>query len=330
MQTLSQNQVPDKEQAVFELLNKVSHRVRMGGENIYVACPLAPYTDRHASNRDRDPSMGVKVRANAGCLVHCFGCEFKSGSLVRLFATLAEHNKDLLPFLAEAKLIEQIDLRALVSGVGSYGTRRIKKLSARVVPEEEYVQHAKRWHPYLEARGISFEQAQRWESGYNHEHKRVTFPVRNLEGGLIGVIGRSILPRYRPRYLEYFGFDKNKFLFGEQLFKPGNAVVVVEGIFDAIRADEQLSSIRDDYSVLALMGAKISKAQVDRISDIACEVVLALDNDRAGREGTERAASMLRRRICTRVVRWDFEGEDPATTGENFAQRVDDATIWFG
>jgi len=316
--------------AVEDFLGEFCHEVRGGGSNIYVSCPFAPYSAGHKNAMDNKPSMGILVRENEGCLVHCFACEESASSLVTLCQKLAIHNPEMFyPLIQRASEIEYVDVEAVVSDVPEYAGRG-ERLAARahihIFDETTYEPFSRRWHPYLAERGLTKDTAKRWESGYDHKFKRVTFPIRDFDGHLCGVVGRGI-HNQRPKYMQYTDFDAQNFLFGAQLVRPNTVVVVVEGIFDAIVADQILRAHSDHYSVVAVMGSHMSRVQASQIVHCAVEVVLAFDPDQAGQEATSLATSLLGDRVCVKFLQWPSEEMDPATCPQ-FAQLVETASFF--
>jgi len=83
---------------------------------------------------------------------------------------------------------------------------------------------------------------------------------------------------------------KSRVLYGEyQLPAEVDTLYVCEGSLDTMWLDQL------GYNVVGLLGASISEAQVRRIANLrAKKVVLVLDNDDAGENGTRKALTKLR------------------------------------
>ena len=113
---------------------------------------------------------------------------------------------------------------------------------------------------------------------------RLTFPIRNESGDLVGFGGRA-LDDAMPKYLntpQSPVFDKSRLLYGldkarEGISGDGRRVVVVEGYMDVIAAHE--AGFRN---VVASMGTALTPWQVELALARADTVVLALDADAAG------------------------------------------------
>jgi DNA primase len=156
---------------------------------------------------------------------------------------------------------------------------------------------------YLESRGVTTEQADRWGLGYAIEGRlsgRVVFPIRNRAHQLVSYSARAIGP-LGARYLtpsREEGPD-NAAIFGEQEWRGRRGAVVVEGALDAL-AVERLDG-RRAWALAGLLGAGVVvqprvRLKLERFE----ELVVLTDSDPAGDHAHEVIRDSLRR---TRVVR---------------------------
>jgi DNA primase len=127
----------------------------------------------------------------------------------------------------------------------------------------------------------------RWDCKSNRYNDLIV-PCKNRENEVLGWITRRT--QAIPKYLYSKGFRKSKTLFGiNSLPEKVDTLFVVEGALDCMWLDQH------GYSAVAILGAMMSKAQIDLISSInPNEVVLCLDNDEAGRNGINQATIDLR------------------------------------
>jgi DNA primase len=157
-------------------------------------------------------------------------------------------------------------------------------------------------HPYVSGRGLSRETASRFEIGYHAGPGimtgRLAIPIHDEHGRLVAYCGRSIAAE-PPRYKFPAGFRKSAVLFNYHRAAGGNdrRVVVVEGFFDCMRVHQAGFA-----SVVALMGAALSRQQADLLAGRFAEIVLMLDGDPAGQAGACDAASRLGARSSVRQV----------------------------
>jgi DNA primase len=150
-----------------------------------------------------------------------------------------------------------------------------------------------RRHSYLTRRGIDAATADRFGVGYYSGgglmSGRIAIPIHDEHGQLVAYCGRAI-DGAAPRYRFPAGFQKSHVLFNyhRALEASSNSLIVVEGFFDCMRVH------RAGFPcVVALMGARLSRAQRDLVTDRFSSVVLLLDGDQTGRTATAQIASDL-------------------------------------
>jgi DNA primase len=151
-------------------------------------------------------------------------------------------------------------------------------------------------------------------SFYDRFWGRVTFPIRDGSGRILGFGGRT-LGNEHPKYLnspESALFHKGQVLYG--LFEAREAIrhaeraVIVEGYLDALA----LVEAGIGYAVASL-GTAFTKAQLQLIRRFAPEMIAFFDGDRAGQEAAIRAFG-----VCAEAGVWGLgaflpEGFDPDT-----------------
>ena len=107
-------------------------------------------------------------------------------------------------------------------------------------------------------------------------------PAKDLELETIGWITRRT--QAIPKYLFSKGFAKSKTLFGMDKIKNIDTLYLVEGALDCMWLSQH------GYPSVAILGASISRTQIELLGNLQPhEVVLALDNDDAGRKGISKA-----------------------------------------
>lgn len=166
-------------------------------------------------------------------------------------------------------------------------------------PLEEWPAPA-RW--YLDSRGVTEEQVDRWGIGYSIDGKlssRIVLPWRDGRGRLLGYTARSFLPSAVKRYLEPRedeGADRSA-VYGEEHWPvPGarGRVYVTEGGIDALAVERAVQE-----PVAALCGSVLLPGHVARLSTFT-EVVIASDPDKAGKGLLAAARAALRRWVSVK------------------------------
>lgn len=122
---------------------------------------------------------------------------------------------------------------------------------------------------------------------------RFVFPLHNEQGDLVGYAGRSI-DDAEPKYLfpaGEKGFYKSHLLFNLHRLigqlEPDQPVIVVEGFFDCMKV--HLAG----FPCVAILGSWLSDEQAELLISHFDRVLLLLDGDDAGRQGTEDAVVKL-------------------------------------
>ena len=132
---------------------------------------------------------------------------------------------------------------------------------------------------------------------YDRFRGRVMFPIRNISGATVGFTGR-VLPVYDDgksgKYVntpETKLYHKSKILFNydyaRKFIADTREVILVEGQMDVI-----MSAQSGIQNVIAVSGTAFTEEQVNIIKRLADTVVLAFDNDGAGKKAAEKAAIM--------------------------------------
>ncbi len=149
---------------------------------------------------------------------------------------------------------------------------------------------------------------------YDRFRKRITFPISDRRGRVVGFGARAMTAEQGAKYIntaETEVFRKSRMLYGldrakTAIAKAGRAVVV-EGYTDVIALHG--GGVEEAVGV---MGTAITDDQVAVLSGMVEEVVLALDADSAGQEAMLRAQRVAAGRKMRLRVAAMPAGEDPA------------------
>jgi DNA primase len=141
---------------------------------------------------------------------------------------------------------------------------------------------------YLPSRGLSPATCEEWSIGYDDFTARLTIPVCDPDGNLVGVKGRAWQDGRKPKYLiigdkegkrKRYGFapyEKSLVVFGLDKWGEQARYVFVEGELDVITLWCM------GIPALCTGGASMSDTQAKLIREYTDEIVLFLDNDKAG------------------------------------------------
>ncbi len=149
---------------------------------------------------------------------------------------------------------------------------------------------------------------------YDRFRSRITFPIRDQRGRVLGFGARALSADSRPKYLnspEGELYRKSHTLYGiERARGPiakARRAIVVEGYTDVLALHQ--AGVEE---AVAIMGTAITPEQLTMLAGLTDSVVLALDADRAGADAMIRAQKVARGRGMELRVAGMPEGEDPA------------------
>ncbi|WP_374537222.1 DNA primase [Chitinimonas taiwanensis] len=126
---------------------------------------------------------------------------------------------------------------------------------------------------------------------YDRFRDRITFPILDDRGQVIGFGGRVMNPEHSPKYLnspETSVFHKGQELYGlyqaKAAIRAADRVLVVEGYMDVVA----LAQHGVEYAV-ATLGTACTSDQVRKLLRLADQVVFCFDGDAAGKRAAWRA-----------------------------------------
>jgi len=174
-----------------------------------------------------------------------------------------------------------------------------------------------RGHPYLIERGLTPETIVDFGIGFCGKGMmagRIAIPIHNPDGQVVAYCGRfpGEPPEGTPKYKLPQGFRKSLEFFNidRAIKEPAESpLVIVEGFFDCMKL-HQLGCRK----VVALMGSTMSTGQEELIrkhTNGYTQVVIALDEDEAGRAGRDDIVVRLAKFLFVRIVTFNEEGRQP-------------------
>lgn len=299
------------------------------GKNIYGACPF-----------HEERTEGAFYMSTVNGMFICHGCQTR-GSLVTFLREIGTPRK----------------LRSsILNQVGDDLFRKTKReLSIKKdpfkdhMPLNEGILGVFDYTPKdLVEAGFSRDVLQKYDIGFDKEEMRITFPIRNHLGVLMGLAGRTVIHEH-PRYKIYkskdlarfsdaykkYEFHKKNFLWNMDRVYPTSFhgtldhVFVVEGYKAALWLIQHGA-----WNTVALMGTYLSNMQQRLLSRLDATIMILLDNTASARKGVREAGKWLSRSNRVMVCNYPEEAPDGAqpddlgeeelfktlTTAENFSQ----------
>lgn len=144
---------------------------------------------------------------------------------------------------------------------------------------------------YWDGRGLSRDIQKVFDLGYDPMEDEAIIPVRNPNGGLMGVIRRRLAMDDGPKYMYYKGFPRKASLFASWLVAKSDTdhVAITEGALDAV------SVWQAGVPAVAQYGSSLSREQVVLLRRLGItKITLFYDDDKAGREAVWTAIPLLR------------------------------------
>lgn len=294
-------------QKVRETIDQHLKRVRMSGSNNIVS--LCPFHDDHS------PSFSMSL---VNGLFICFSCGAKGN--FRQFLTQIGMTPEEIKYHYGQTLQT---LKKNAPPPPDPTKPGVVMESNRHVPEE--LLGIFNFCPLdLVDEGFEEETLKSFGVGVDKKHERITFPIRDLHGHLVGISGRAMRPDQEPRYKVYdkeytawelppYDTDKSACLWNahEVYSRRRNSatndpIVIVEG-FKACMWLKQAGLV----DVTALMTADMSWAQRWMLSRMGSSFIVMLDNNDAGVKGTINVTRELAK--ITRDVRVvEYEEDQPS------------------
>jgi len=126
---------------------------------------------------------------------------------------------------------------------------------------------------------------------YDRYRQRITFPIHDKQGRIIGFGGRAIAPDQKPKYLnspETAVFQKNRELYG--LYQAVNAqksipyLIIVEGYLDVIALAQHGIT-----NGVAALGTATSSFHIQLLNKYTKRIIFCFDGDSAGKQAAWRA-----------------------------------------
>lgn len=277
--------------------------VRPDGRELWALCPLHPDTD-----------ASFQIRSDPGNERNgwwrCFGCHDGGGPARLVEEVLGLDRREAAEWIADSRVLPPARFRVGLDVVDR-GSPIALPAGVVVAPVTEWVAPARR---YVESRGITPVQVDRWGLGYATRGRmrfRVVVPIRDARGRLVSYTGRTFTHDAK-RYLEPSREERPVAgaVFGEECWpvtdRGSGTVVVVEGVFDALAAER----VRPDLSVAAACGSDFHPSHASKLATFG-RVAVVSDPDRAGDAYAEELGAALRR-YCEVVRVRPAEGRDLA------------------
>lgn len=299
----------DKVEDLFESIGCQSVKWEQGGTLITAQLP----DDFHSTN-----TRAVQCRVNEGLWCTIRNRNDFSGDIFNLVSYLVYKVKgdELQDNLNEAKqyicklfnwsysnsqIEERVDILKDIKSMMYRGRGGVKKPN-KILSEKVLLDFLDLPNKTWEDEGISLQTQKVYDIGFDILTKRITVPVRNKFGQLVGVKGRMLLEEdvneFDPKYMYIYKCNQSQELFNfyiaNKSIKEKREIIIVEGEKSCMKFYENKI-----YNVVALGSSDVSPAQVDMIYSLGFDIniVLAYDSDKTIEEIQKTAEKLNQRSV---------------------------------
>lgn len=304
------NNIPfncDLEQILSELRSQLAlnhipllQKTKDTPSDIMVQCPY------HGEGQEKRPSAGIRKSDGQ---FHCFACG-ETHSLPEVIGHCFGYddpfgkwgwqwlNKNFATVEVEARKSVDLQFRRRT---GRESDNRSDNAHTDFVSEEELDTY-RYYHPYWRTRGITDERIiELFDLGYDKKTRCITMPVRDEKGNCLFVARRSIKTKLfnypkgvvKPLYGLYELIQTVPILVSSTGGNYFPNIIVCESMIDALTAWQF-----GKYAV-ALNGLG-TELQFEQLRGLPCrKLILATDNDKAGKKARERIRENVPNKIIT-------------------------------
>jgi 5S rRNA maturation endonuclease (ribonuclease M5) len=260
------------------------------GTELNVRCPF------HKGGEEVHPSLYWNIDSG---LFFCHSCK-AGGGLPQFLRLVGMNRNEIEALVANVKFLSRRP-RTTFQRLG-----RNNPLSTNMILPESILGLYDFEPNHLVSKGYDPAILDEYDIGYDLVSKRVTFPIRDVYGRLVGISGRADNKYQQPRYKIYkeefhyldrrYELKKRSILWNAHnawakfMHSPEQPVLILVEGFKAALYLIQLG-YRD---TVALMGSTISDVQRFILSMLGGVVIVFLDNDSAGLKGTRKIVHELR------------------------------------
>ena len=129
--------------------------------------------------------------------------------------------------------------------------------------------------------GVSYDTQAEFEIGYDEFTNRITIPIRDDLGNLVGVKARYFyrqVPEDEQKFMYIEKCARSQILYG--LYKTINFIKKAQRVF-VTEAEKGVQQLYDKgyFEAVATGGSKISKSQIDKLTRLCVPIIFVFDKD---------------------------------------------------
>lgn len=289
--------------------------------NIMVTCIA------HGDGTERKPSLGIStadVQRNgktykAGTC-NCFTCGY-TVDLPEFISNLFGHNdKGMFGYkwITQNFVNLSLEKRKPIQLNMSREIDDLDLIFDETILEEELEKY-RFTHPYMYDRKLTDKVIEYFDIGYDKEKDALTFPIFDKYGDVKLIQRRSVQGK---QFINDEGANKGNYIFG--LYQVYKNISWIKELYICESPIDALTCWTYRVPAVAIMGSRITETQVKLLRELPIrKFISALDNDKAGQEGTEKMKKHLADLKVIYRLKFPTDVKDiNAMSEEQFIERV--------
>lgn len=257
--------------SVLEYASANGFEFERKGKNWWTNCP---------NHQDDTPSLMIDDKGR----FHCFSCQIHG----RIIDWLKEvEHLSFKEAVSKAARLASIEIAQTTPSLTVRfnktlaNKKKLPKVEHIILPNTEYEKYDPAYPEEWEQEGISKEAMDFFDIRFDPRASRIVYPVRLLNGDLIGVKGRTIFPHKVlniPKYMNYYEIGSADFLQGldktkDDVFESGE-IILFEGIKSCMKAWGW-----GYRNTAAVESHAINAYQMRILLQLGVDIVVAFDSD---------------------------------------------------
>lgn len=232
----------------------------------------------------------------------------------------------------EEDLPESLKITKLILEMQQTDNIQVDDKPLKPIPETILTYYKNYVNDFFYNDNIDYEIQQEFEIGYDEESNRITIPIRDELGNLVGVKGRLFeekIGENEEKYLYIEPCNRSKILFG--LHKTYQYIIQSRVVY----VGESEKSVLQMYSMgyfnaVGIGGKRISKCQIDKLTRLCSDIIFLFDKD-----VTQEELQTIANRFIDGVVIYAVidtlgildDKESPTDNSEKFKTLIDKCMI---
>ena len=246
------------------------------GDNVTAVC-VYENTNLTTINYTRDISNGKNIHTDLISLVEFYKNETFPYAVKWICDVL---DVDYYSNLDE-DLPKSLQLTKMLIEMQSVDTEAETEKPLKPIPEKILSYFKPYVNDMFNEDGVSYETQAEFEIGYDEFTDRITIPIRDDLGNLVGVKARYFyrqVPEDEQKFMYIEKCARSQILYG--LYKTINFIQRSQRVF-VTEAEKGVQQLYDKgyFEAVATGGSKISKSQIDKLTRLCVPIIFVFDKD---------------------------------------------------